>query len=193
MARLSGVYETGNVIEYNGVRYESTEDDPQVGDILRSGTHYSFMPKGAFYAVVADSESDNIGILDEDETFLLADGDDIVFRRNVLTTAQIIEQKRAAVASLNAEIAELETEMAEESALKVGDYARFVSGGDFSEGTIVVVDNTDGQRRYPYEVHAALCPELSEYVSANQLERLTPAEARAALIAQIDALFPVSP
>lgn len=189
MPQLNGVVTANSdVIVYGGVSYRKTYCYAKEGDIVRNDVHgFTFLPKGAHYAVYR--LEDKIRVNDEDGANLNIEGDEdfTVFRLEAaaLTTVQLIEQKRT-------ELAELEARLAEESTLKVGDYAKVTGealGGDLSEGDIVkIVDIDDSGDDYPYNARKLLGGS-DEWDWVRQLERLTPAEARAALIAQVDALF----
>jgi hypothetical protein len=104
-----------------------------------------------------------------------------------VTTADIITRKRK-------ELAELEARHAEERLamyLKVGDYARILYGGNadnFEVGEVVKVTKVDVEETYCYEVDGLLNM-TDDSLKADQLERLTPAEAKAAILAQVEALF----
>lgn len=109
---------------------------------------------------------------------------------NGVTAAEFIAQKRK-------EIAELEAQYAYElfaNRPKKGDYARLISGGHaITNGAIVVIkqaEPVDYDGDLSFRVRSVLSPELaSEWVT--ECERLTPAEAKAALHAQVEALFNV--
>lgn len=116
---------------------------------------------------------------------------------NGVTTATLIAQKRTDIAHLNAELADLEAKLKEErfaNRPEEGDYARLISGGsDIPNGTVVIIvqaepDDYDGN--LPFEVANALLPD-SDAEWVGECERLTPAEAKAALLAQVEALFNV--
>lgn len=203
MAKLTGVTISEGVVTYEGARYEKTGGSkPQVGDILRSGTNYPFMPEGAYYAVVA--VTGGAGIIGEDRVPILFESvyehdGDALFRRvesstfrqldtTSLSTAALIELKRC-------ELAALEAQLAEESMLKVGDYARVTGGSldrDVHAGDIVIITEIDDDDMHPYMAkRVAINGQAvsSNYDWVTSAERLTPAEARAALIAQVNALF----
>ncbi|CDN42053.1 MULTISPECIES: hypothetical protein [Paenibacillus] len=111
-----------------------------------------------------------------------------------LTTEQLIEAKRKSIATLSEELATLEAQLAEEKRAnqpKVGDYARVTDIGhrsaDVSLGVVVRVDSiVNGSR--PYKV-SKLFGSIDEWDYVANVERLTPDEARAALIAEVDSLF----
>lgn len=199
MPQLNGVVTANSdVIVYGGVSYRrlTASSDALYGDIILSNTDgCGDVEEGAYYEINL-TDSGIIGFRDDDGDDRAFDDDEgpfsysasprdfTVFRREVvtLTTAQLIEQKRI-------ELAELEARLAEESTLKVGNYARFLSGNEYAVGTIVKVTGVDDHASYPYDVQSVFAPDDENCVGPRQLERLTPAEARAALIAQVDALF----
>jgi hypothetical protein len=195
MAQLVGVKTVSEgAIEYDGNRYVEAKVAADIGDIVRqddrqAGPHHPF---GAYFVITEiDSDEDRV-YSDNDGDNAYVDLDFTVFRRAgiALTTAQLIEQKRV-------ELAELEAKLADETTLKVGDYARVTVSGEcdsFPEGYIVFVAEIREGAPYPVKVASPFDADLADGVRADQLAKLTPAEARAALIAQIDALFvPVSP
>lgn len=186
MAQLTGVQTLGNsTIIYEGNTYTEAEAPAQVDDIVRSDYGYSFMPKDTYYLVDTignyyDRDGDYYGNAGED-------GETTLFRRvadsstTPLTTAQLIAQKRA-------ELADLEAKLAEESRPKVGDYARTLvrsHNNHLPKGTIVKVTEDD-QSTLPFRVKAFNI-DRTDWV--REIEVITPAEAKAVLIAQIEALF----
>ncbi|MNV24010.1 hypothetical protein D3C71_1150540 [compost metagenome] len=198
MAQLSGVKTiSDSVIEYEGKRYEKTEGPAQVGDIVRNETYYSFMPVGAFYEV--EERSDGLHIVDEDgdRHYDLHDEDDYaifglsgsVAQSLSVSTADLLSQKRTELDALTEEITQLEARLSEEQALKVGDWARVISrthNEEFHYGTIVrVIEKDDSSIPYYVETLAG----TRDWAVTYALEKLTPTEARAALIAEIDELF----
>jgi len=194
MTQLIGIKTVSDtVLEYDGYRYEKTEETAQVGDIVRNDD-------GDYYDVFADST----GINDDDavndvslgepgpgEKFVLKHYP--VFRRTgPASIATSLAEKRAELERLQAEIAELEAQEAEERRIKVGDFARVIYAEEFDnipKDAIVKITEIDLGDSYPYAVTMAGIPALDDHLKETQLERLTPAEARAALIAQIDAMF----
>ncbi|WP_068616536.1 hypothetical protein [Paenibacillus tuaregi] len=121
----------------------------------------------------------------EGERFIINEGG----LRILPSTSEIIAQKRTELAALTAEITALETQLAEEQALKVGDWARVVSrtyNEEFHHGDIVRVITVDSSD-IPYQVESA--GGMTDWACSTSLEKITPADARAALIASIDELF----
>lgn len=195
MPQLNGVKPVSDsVIEYDGYRYEKTEETAQVGDIVLNDY-------GNYYEVFADST----GINDEDHAVPeVSIGDPVskekyvyksypVFRRTgPATITTILAEKRAELDRLQAEIAELEAQEAEERKLKIGEYAQVTYLEEFDdilEGTIVRITEIDSRRNYSYAAEIVGQPSSVYWYKERQLKRLTPAEARAAIIAQIDAMF----
>lgn len=188
MAQLSGVKTVSDsVIEYQGKRYVKTEGPAQFGDLVRNDEYYIYLPDGAFYLVHKDGE-----IRDEDGDALSFNEDEqVLFRKEIprVSTTDLIAQKRTELDALNEEITQLEAQLAEEQALKVRDWARVIDrtyNGDFDFGTIVRVDCVDGSD-IPYRVEAL--GGKGDWARRESLEKITPAEARASLIAEIDELF----
>lgn len=113
----------------------------------------------------------------------------------VAGTMDILATKRTQLATLTAEIAQLEARTAEESRLKVGDYARVVDGPDggrFEENEIVMVSEIARAQSaiYPIGVFSpVLGYAVFEAFKPEHLVKITPEEARASLIAKIDAHF----
>lgn len=200
MAQLTGVITTDSdgdtAIYYEGARYAVTEQDAESGDIVRSRCNgVRHFPFGAFYLVfggsytnVTDEDGDNYSRISGDDDFT-------VFRRveepaaTPLTTAQLVKQKRA-------ELTELEAMLAEETTAKrpvVGDYAIVMEdvGDNFGEGTVVRVIKDDGSSTPFKTVPALLGVETDAYVwyEEDAVQRLTSAEAKSALLAQIEELF----
>ncbi|MNT16878.1 hypothetical protein D3C72_1520040 [compost metagenome] len=105
------------------------------------------------------------------------------------STADLLAQKRNELADLNAEIMELEDLLAEEQALKVGDWARVIRpthNEDIRFGAVVRVIETD-ESTVPYYVETA--SGQKDWARSIALEKLQPAEAHGALLAEIDELF----
>lgn len=213
MAQLSGIRTiTHTLLTYEGNQYEVAKGPVQFGDIvLAHSDRYSDIEKGAYYLInlkhgayvgIKDDASDLLGIDDKsyDEFEYSSNSSDFTVYRIVaptLSTAELIGQKRTDLACINAELAELEAKYAEElyaKRPKVGDYARLISGGsDIPDGAIVIVtqaEEDDYAGDLPLEVASVLLPESdAEWVT--KCERLTPAEAKSALLAQVEALFNV--
>lgn len=193
MPQLNGIKTVSDtVIEYDGYHYKKTEETAQVGDIVRNDD-------GDYYEVFADSTGVNDRYAVNDVSIgEPGPGDKYVLKRYPVfrrtgpaSIATTLAEKRAELERLQAEIAELEAQEAEERRIKVGDFARVIYAEEFDnipKDAIVKVTHID-ESIYPYSVTMAHLPALSDELKEEQLERLTPAEARAALIAQIDAIF----
>lgn len=194
MAKLHGVKVVGEgFIEYEGVYYETQHEDTaaQVGDIAQSLEDNRWVPLGTFYNVTTDSDGD-LCVCDLDGDFIYVEPDEFTLYRRVVSTEAILETKRSQLALLTAEIAELEAQLAEESRLKVGDYARVtntMSVDDFGEGDIVEITRVDDSRDIYALRGECLLTDNYEWFAPAALTKITPAEARASLIAKIDAHF----
>lgn len=97
-----------------------------------------------------------------------------------------IEEKRALIAKLKAEIDE-------EVVLKAGDYARVTSEGyGYREGAIVRVLEVDGDD-YPYLVTSGVGTHVGgievTWLAVDDLVKLTPEEAKSSLIAHVESHF----
>lgn len=110
----------------------------------------------------------------------------------VTSNADILATKHTQLATLTAEIAQLEAQLAEESRLKVGDYARVTDMAfvdNFDEGDIVFIEHFDDSRDiYVFRGESILTDDYEWFAPAS-LTKITPEEARASLIAKIDAHF----
>lgn len=191
MAQLTGVKNVGEgLIKYNGAIYAKTTEEEREGDIARCNLGYRHLPFGSFYEVIRDSD-DSIGIRDLDDDFAYVSNNSFTIFRRQESAADLLATKRSQLAVLTAEIAELETQLAEESRLKVGDYARVVEDEElFVVGDIVRVERLgDDADSYSIGAESLFSPESYEWFKRSQLEKITPAEARASLIAKIDAHF----
>jgi len=183
MPQLNGVETVSDtVIEYGGYRYEKTEEMAQVGDIVLNDY-------GNYYEVFADST----GINDEDHAVPeVSIGDPVsnekyvyksypVFRRtSPVSIATTLAEKRAELERLQAEIAELVAQEAEERRIKVGDWIRVYSSNIV--GKVIEDDES------PLPFHVKSLHHFNWY-RVEEVEKITPAGARSALIAQIDAVF----
>lgn len=183
MPQLIGVKTVSDtVLEYDGYRYEKTTGEMQEGDILRHDVHgYGFLPRGAFY--LAFFERGYVRVSDEDGAHLniQGDADFSVFRRVAASTiATTLTEKRAELERLQAEIAELEAQEAEERRINKGDWVR-TDAEDI--GRVIEIDPSS----IPVYVNSVLGD--SGWYHEDEVEKITPAEARAALISQIDAMF----
>lgn len=186
MASLNGVRVLNDrEIEYGGVRYMKTEGPEQTGDIVRNDVDYSFMPEGAYYLV---NERLNI-VVDDGDVFDYDCEENTLFRRieSAPQTPQSPAEIRAAIEKKRAEIAELE----EQLEIREDDYVRVVGrsyNGDFTEDDIAQVTHLDeSDSVYPYKIRAII-GNMTDWARADVV-KITPAEAKAALIAQIEGAF----
>ncbi|CAM2953242.1 hypothetical protein PASE110613_09260 [Paenibacillus sediminis] len=102
------------------------------------------------------------------------------------TPRTLLATKRAQLAQLTAEIAQIEAELT----IKPGDWVRVIyrSHHDaFSDGDIVRVVLTD-TTNIPYNV-VSFDGKMSDWTTADSVVKITPTEAKAALLAEIEALF----
>jgi hypothetical protein len=194
MAKLTGVKSLGvREIEYEGARYKESGGLPQVGDILRNEGDYSFLTLGAYYLAEKDEDGDVYVWTDTQTKDYEVDCNYTIFRR--VESAQQTPQSytspveiRAAIEQKRAELADLEALIAP----SVGDFVRVVDGHDadeFEPGEIAKVSRVDkSDDSLPYEIDG-IFTDKSEWVSADAVEKITPAEAKAALIAQIEEMF----
>ncbi|MGG4217558.1 hypothetical protein ABEW32_04910 [Paenibacillus jamilae] len=192
MAELSGVVRVGSagtVICYEGKSYVKVDERARKGDIvLVSGDISSYLRIHEFYGVNADEDGDEY-VLDADEDFFYFSERNYagltVFRGGV-STETLLAAQREELAKITATIAELETKLADEKTLKVGDYACQVATGR------VVRLTADDRSSLPYRVVPALDSDDSDFgdrCTESQLVKLTPAEAKAAILAQVEAQF----
>lgn len=192
MAQLNGVVRVGsggNVIEYNGKSYVRVSGNLQAGDIVLV-TEYirEYIQTNGFYMIYIDYEG--VFLMDEDgDEFLLTGVCDLrsvdVYRAE-LSTEALLAAKREELVKITATIAELEAKLADEKTLKVGDYARHLITGQVVR---VVVDD---QSTLPLKTVPALDTDESDFYVWNigpQLVKLTPTEAKAAILAQVEAQF----
>lgn len=193
MARLIGVKNRGEgFIEYNGEYYEAQHVDAQAiaGDIVRHDHGFSYIPAGTYDILDHDLE-----YADGDGDYWSYDNDNDTLFRKVPSISESLATKRTQLATLTAEIAELEAQLTEESRLRVGDYARVIDGpegGRFEEGSIMLVTEVAKAQSAIYPI-GAVSPLLGyvafEAFKPEDLVKITPEEARASLIAKIDAHF----
>lgn len=191
MAKLEGVIypDCGGFIVYGRETYKQVSDVPKPGDIVYDGKEY--------FAVVRDTTGqtwedsyDGISVMREfGEAYVRKTF--VAFRKNG-HAADILASKHTQLATLTAEIAQLEAQLAEESRLKVGDYARvtdITSVDNFDEGDIVFIARFDDSRvTYVLRGERPMSEDY-EWFSPAALTKITPAEARTSLIAKIDAHF----
>lgn len=196
MAKLTGVKALSDCeIEYGGERYVLTEGPAQLGDIVRCGIELLGISKGVYYLIevardgvvgfsndVGDFEGLN-GRLDHDVSNWVPWF--AVFRRaenapqSPAEIRALIEQKRAELADLEALIAP-----------SVGDFVR-VTKSSYNDmiaaGEIARVDKKY-RSRIPYHIKSVI-GDVEDWIVADAVEKITPAEAKAALIAQIEEMF----
>ncbi|WP_434750226.1 hypothetical protein [Paenibacillus amylolyticus] len=190
MAQLIGVKERGEgFIEYNGEYYEAQHESVAAvaGDIVRHDRGYSLSIIGTYDVLDSDLEYE---VATGD--YWRYDSDDDTLFRKVPSLSESLASKRTQLATLTAEIAQLEAQLAEESRLKVGDYARVtdtMSVDDFYVGDIVFIEYFDAARDTYVLRGECILTEKYEWFSPAALTKITPAEARASLIAKIDAHF----
>lgn len=182
MAKLTGVKSIGvREIEYGGARYTESGGPPQVGDILRNEGDYSFLTLGAYYLAEKDEDGEVYAWTDTQTKDYEVDCNYTIFRR-AESTPQSPTEIRAAIEKKRAEIAELEAKLLRPS---VGDYAR-TTDGDIV--VIVVAESSDYDGDVPFLVRSALDTDGDAYWTGD-CEKLTPAAAKAALIAQVEEAF----
>nr|WP_154895257.1 hypothetical protein [Paenibacillus xylanexedens] len=195
MAKLAGIMylDSGEAIKWDGAVYGRTADVPEPGDIAFDGADYfEVIPDRS--GLREDDAYDRVSIIREyGEAFVRKSH--VIFRKCADNTADYLATKRTQLATLTAEIAELEAQLAEESRLKVGDYARVNDGaevGRFAPGDVVVVSESARAESAIYPI-GVISPVLGyaayEAYKAEHLTKVTPEEARASLIAKIDAHF----
>lgn len=202
MAKLTGVKTVSDrEIECGGVRYEVAEGAAQSGDIVRSDTNdYVDVRKNGFYAVITqdgvqgfvDDAEDYRGI---DDGFIEVDSGDLtVFRRveSVPQTSQSPAEIRALIEQKRTEIAELEAQIA----INVDDYVRVVGrtyDDELQVGDVAQVFRTDPEDDdLPYYLRSII-GNTHAWARADSIVKITPAEAKASLIAQIEELFAEEP
>lgn len=195
MAKLVGVIylDSGEAVKWGGAVYGRVAAVPEPGDIAFDGADYfEVIPDRS--GVREDDAYDRVSIIREyGEAFVRKSF--VIFRKCADNTAEYLAAKRTQLATLTAEIAQLEAQLAEESRLKVGDYARVVDGPDggrFEENEIVMVSEIARAASAIYPI-GVISPVLGytvfEAFKPEHLTKITPAEARASLIAKIDAHF----
>ncbi|UNL92790.1 hypothetical protein CPY53_04110 [Paenibacillus polymyxa] len=192
MAELSGVVRVGSagtVICYEGKDYVKVDEWARRGDIvLVRGNISDYLRADEFYGVNADEDGDEY-VLDADEDvfyFSERNYDGLTVFRGGVSTETLLAAQREELAKIIATIAELEAKLADEKTLKVGDYARRLITGQVVR---VVVDD---RSELPYKTVPALDSDESGFYGWNtrsQLVKLTPAEAKAAILAQVEAQF----
>ena len=191
MAKLDGVkYVDIGVIEYEGDTYRKTDESPMPGDIACDDREY--------FLIIPDTTGTRRSDA-YDEVSIERTGYEAfvtkrmgVYRKSA-RTIDVLAARRTQLAALTAEITQLEAQLVEESHLKIGDYARVTDTSlvdDFNFGDIVLISriNHSSSTRYPLRGNCVVS-ESSEWFSRSSLTKITPAEARASLIAKIDAHF----
>ncbi|MDH2332478.1 hypothetical protein [Paenibacillus polymyxa] len=204
MAHLNGIIREvePRVIEYKGVRFINVKDTAKVGDIVVcSSDDYWDIDKGDCFLIDSlyggdASFTDNAGdvrIINEGGNSTDAAGVCGVYERDFnvyepceASTEALLAVQREELVKITANIAELEAKLADEKTLKVGDYARRLITGQVVR---VVVDD---RSELPLKTVPALGSDESDFYgwsTRSQLVKLTPAEAKAAILAQVEAQF----
>lgn len=207
MAKLIGVKTLSDrEIEFEGVRYVVTEGPAQLRDIAQSTEGYTDICQGGYYLV--SSEGHGVTALTDDGE----DAREIIYRRGdsprILAygvyaesfkffrradASQTPEAIRALIDAKKAEIAELEAQLAEAVRINIGEYVRVTGRGmdeEFAIGDIAEVSSFDeDDDDHPYMITDVLHAWRNEWVSADSIVKITPAEAKAALIAQVEEAF----
>ncbi|MNW51138.1 hypothetical protein D3C74_286150 [compost metagenome] len=196
MAKLSGVKTLNDrEIEYGGERYVMTEGPAQLGDVARRNEDfYADVELGSFYRVVNDL-GDCVAFYDDESDVrglgggrFPVDYEDFTLFHRVKSTPQSPDEIRALIEEKRAEIAELEAQIS----INVDDYVRVIDPylvGDFS-GDIAKVTHVDedGCDNYTYKIRDVI-GNNADWVAVDAIEKITPAAAKAALIAQIEEAF----
>lgn len=185
MAELNGVQKVNdNEIIYGCTRYVKTEDTAQVGDIVvKHCDYYEVVPDTTGYTV--SDAVDGVSIIgDDDEMFVYHRYP--VFRKTTATTAELIEKKRAELAQLEAQLAD---ELFDQRP-KTGDFAITLEDEtEFGAGSVVKIieaEPVDYEGDLPFLVRAVLG---KKYTWIGDCKKITPTEAKAALLSQVEALF----
>lgn len=193
MAKLSGVKTdrmSDGVIYYDGTEYRKSCEKPRAGDILRCEDEYGFLTKNAYYLAEEDGDGSVYASDNHNDEDYEVGVDYTVFRRveSVPQAPQTLAEIRALIEQKRAEIAELEAQIA----INVDDYVR-VTGrtydGVFNVGDVAQVTHYDGEDYdHPYLLRTII-RESSDWADADSIVKITPAEAKAALIAHVEELF----
>ncbi|KAF6658896.1 hypothetical protein ACT3XG_14820 [Paenibacillus polymyxa] len=196
MAELSGVVRVGSavtVICYEGKDYVKVEGRARKGDIvLVRGDISDYLRADEFYGVNADEDGDEYVRDTDDDAFYFSERnyDGLTVFRGGVPTEILLAAQREELAKVTATIAELEAKLADEKTLKVGDYACRVATGQIVK---VVFDD---QSSLPFKTIPVLDSELDSdeldfywWNTESQLVKLTPAEAKAAILTQVEAQF----
>lgn len=200
MAKLSGVKKlnAAREIECGSERYMETEGQAQIGDILRMNDDATDLTRGAYYKITVMREkvpgfADDVG----DVRGVAAEGDHSPYDyralpswftvyRHVPAPPQSPAEIRAAIEKKRTEIAELEAMLT----VNVGDYVRVEKATinlKLDAGTIARVDKNDDST-VPYYL-VSIVGGIGDWAHADAVTKITPAAAKAALIAQIEEAF----
>lgn len=149
---------------------------------VTEGARYPLLgsPDGTVQFKDDDGDIRNWGYASEGEFFTIES----------VADADTLATKRTQLATLTAEIAQLEAQLAEESRLKVGDYARVISTysvDSFELEDIVRITDIDSTG-YPFYGESPINGR-GEWFAEESIGKITPEEARASLIAKIAAHF----
>ncbi|MFK4473721.1 hypothetical protein ABH897_003452 [Paenibacillus sp. RC73] len=208
MAKLNGVIRgvEPRVIEYEGVKFVNVKGMAKVGDIVVSSGDYWDIDKGDCFLIdrlyegnasFTDNAGDvrvitDVGRGGEAAGVYGAYAHDFnVYEPCEASTETLLEARREELANIIATIAELEAKLADEKTLKVGDYARVINTGGSEKlavGDIVVIDSIDPDDD---ELSLRVCPVLNPTHPAwvRTCGKVTPAEAKVAILAQVEAQF----
>lgn len=200
MAKLNGVKTLNDhEIEHGGERYVKTEGPAQLGDIVRSetglrsgaekGEHYFVDTSRGGYVGFEDDDGDMRGVDDFEEdafSYGIGSSEITIFRRVSNAQPQSPAEIRATIDKKRAEIAELEALLT----VNVGDYVRVEAStfnGEIDAGTIARVDKNDDSA-VPYYL-VSIVGGIGDWAHADDVTKITPAAAKAALLAQIEEAF----
>lgn len=164
--------ETTDIIEHNGKKYRKVEREVREGDeyIVATTDRYSDTTSGKIYAIKEiDSDGDAVYVDNAGDEAFIREGQYAVLEEITLSIDEEIEDTRK-------KLAELEREKAEESRLKVGEYAVFVRHGfgEFIIGDIVEITTYDGSD-VPYQAKRVDDGQY-QWCENTQLRRATPEE-----------------
>ncbi|MGG1641847.1 hypothetical protein ACIFQM_11235 [Paenibacillus sp. NRS-1782] len=209
MAALSGVIrgEVPGVIEYEGVRFGNTEEPAQVGDIVVCPSDdYWDIDRGDCFLIDRLHEGDasftdnagDVRVINDVGCGIDASGTYGVYARDFnvyvpcgVSTETLLVAKREELAKITTTIAALEMKLADEKTLKVGDYARVIDTGrseKLAVGDIVVIYEIVPDDD---ELSLRVCPVLNPNHAAwvRTCRKIMPAEAKAAILAQVETQF----
>ncbi|RCX22921.1 hypothetical protein DFP94_101510 [Fontibacillus phaseoli] len=197
MAKLDGVKTLSDrEIEYGGVRYVQTEGPARLDDILRcDDSAVGDAEEGAFY-LANISRYGIVGFVDDvNDERGLGLGTCFLFVANPSKFSVFcrVESAPHSPAEIRALIEQKREELAELEALfviGVDDYVRVVSrtyNEELSAGDIAQVTVVDDSY-VPYRLRAVF-GNKDDWARASDVVKITPAEAKAALIAQVEDAF----